>query len=1512
MRIRKLEMMGFKSFSDRTVVQFGDGVSCIVGPNGCGKSNIIDALRWCIGEQSAKKLRGSEMMDVIFAGSTDRKAVGYAEVAMTLCADDGKPFPGEYQEFGQISVGRRLHRSGQSEYFVNQSIVRRRDVVDLFLDTGIGNNLYSFIEQGRIGEIVQARPEQRRGLIDEAAGIAKYKIRRDEAQKRLESTATQLDRAADVADEMGRRVRTLARQVLKAADFRRTRALIRQNEIALSLAKYANLAAERRTLRNELRDARNTVARIEREIARKGKDIDERKVEIAVVEEGVDQLRDTLAEKDATLRAQESAQGFMNQREASLTEQRGRLHSDQNSALEDCAHAESLLLSTENNLTEVSQAQRERKVLLESVRATAVEQERAVAQLLDAMRQAEMAFLEEQARVEALAASRAADQERLAWLPKEIERCSTILKELKQEEVSRQAVLAQKKQDALEAERQLQLWEKRRAVCQTEAALKQESVRKAGESLGGVRNGLADHRRVMQETRATLHHEVQSAREKERYIQANQQKERRIWMRSVLEESRTRLSLAREEVEEAQQQQLERLRQWTEAQSTHWFREMQRCSEGRQSERDVLRRNLEEASSVEHQNVHTRFENQISTLQQTYDVEEQAIKDALLQTESALKGCRTERSQRVEQHSECTETLAQVRARLDAFTQADSDTMSSEDIETAIGAPSFVFEDMDAEGLAAYLPALNDRVALPIVVSEQQILTLHAQTSACGPVRVLWSSSKGSSVEAVLDAVAVVDSLEDALREFKKTGRAVVVRDSGDRISEDGIVELGFHGREGAALLRLADDRRQLQEQVREVQERYDDCMQRLAACDAEIGTHEEKIQALRLEIETRSRKFTLHMQELRTASQVARNQVEKDNAGRIAAALETFDKESESIIRKLRTRIDTEQERMDARRRVLVHEGSEHVRGIVEGIEKDEDALVRHAEEESERRAKALLREAEREVSRAEVELSDWERGATTKADRLEETLEEHRNHLAIAQSELADHMAVMASIDTDRTSASFQVRVLQDETSNIHRETEHASMRAAEILVRKEELASELKERTSAESALEKEKSSDERLLSLKVSLEHAESSHAVSLAALKETTDQRTQCTIDLAKLAERCAALGAQGDAASQMKEKAKQRLLDVQQQVAKTADALTQLETERKTLDRTISEEKKIRSSVWDKLQRERERLQERKTALDSMQSEVRDAESRRNQAQSDLAEHERCVQETQGRIEALRQRMDERYQVSLTGLLDRLEAQGKLEIVPPDTVLADVEIEGKLIEAVSVVVMRTSWLADADRIQTMVSDLEGYRAELSRIGEVNLMALDEYEDVRQRHAELETQRSDLEASIQRIRAAIAKMNRTCREQFRETFDEVNEAFQDMYPALVGGGRARLSLTNEDDLLETGVDIFVQPPGKRLQNLNLLSGGEKAMAAIGLIMALFKVKPSPFCVLDEVDAPLDEGNGTRFNAAIRQMSKHSQFILVTHNRKTMECADTLLGITMPVPGVSKLVSVNLDA
>ena len=220
-------------------------------------------------------------------------------------------------------------------------------------------------------------------------------------------------------------------------------------------------------------------------------------------------------------------------------------------------------------------------------------------------------------------------------------------------------------------------------------------------------------------------------------------------------------------------------------------------------------------------------------------------------------------------------------------------------------------------------------------------------------------------------------------------------------------------------------------------------------------------------------------------------------------------------------------------------------------------------------------------------------------------------------------------------------------------------------------------------------------------------------------------------------------------------------------------------------------------------------------------------------------------------------------------------------------------------------------LDDLALIEAWVQRLTVAKRKLDGLGEVNLVAVREYAEVKQRYDTLESQRLDLEESVRSIRNTIGHLNRTCRERFRETFDRVNALFKEGYPQLVGGGQARLVLTDEDDMLETGVDIEVQPPGKRLQNLALLSGGEMAMTAIALIFALFQVKPSPFCLLDEVDAPLDEANGARFNNLLREMAKLSQFIVVTHNKKTMECVDTLYGVTMPDAGVSQLVSVKLD-
>ncbi|MCA9492352.1 MAG: AAA family ATPase, partial [Myxococcales bacterium] len=374
MRITRLELHGFKSFPDRTVFHFGDGISCVVGPNGSGKSNVVDALKWCVGEQSARSLRGSEMTDVIFAGSADRKPVGYAEVALTLKASSDTPFPGEYAQLHELQVGRRLHRTGASEYFVNQSRVRRRDVVELLLDSGIGNNLYSFIEQGQVDKMITASPAERRSLIDEAAGIARYKARRDEAQQRLVNTSGQLDRAADVLDEMTRRLRSLEQQVLVAARFRRLRAQVRQGELRLALVKHHALAQDRRALRRQLDEAKGKEDSTRREVLRREEDLIERREELATAEAVAATRRDEVAELDGRIRELDAAAVLHDRRRAELDAEveRGRAEVERQTAAVRAAEADVL------RAREDAAAQR---VRLEELSTSMGEAERATAAL---------------------------------------------------------------------------------------------------------------------------------------------------------------------------------------------------------------------------------------------------------------------------------------------------------------------------------------------------------------------------------------------------------------------------------------------------------------------------------------------------------------------------------------------------------------------------------------------------------------------------------------------------------------------------------------------------------------------------------------------------------------------------------------------------------------------------------------------------------------------------------------------------------------------------------------------------------------------------------------------------------------------------------------------------------------------------------------------------------------------------------------------------------------------------
>jgi chromosome segregation protein len=318
----------------------------------------------------------------------------------------------------------------------------------------------------------------------------------------------------------------------------------------------------------------------------------------------------------------------------------------------------------------------------------------------------------------------------------------------------------------------------------------------------------------------------------------------------------------------------------------------------------------------------------------------------------------------------------------------------------------------------------------------------------------------------------------------------------------------------------------------------------------------------------------------------------------------------------------------------------------------------------------------------------------------------------------------------------------------------------------------------------------------------------------------------------------------------------------------------------------------------------RARIVEEKERVRASDEAVRAARQRRDTVRDAATGLEARLAEVRVHLEQVRADVEPRYELSLPGLLDRLERDGQLILEgfePPE--------DGMVREGVPALRVTAAEL-EADMTERAVA-LREQREALAKLGEVNLAAEEEYREVQQRHDDIERQRADLRDALEIIDKAIAKINRTCRERFRETFDLVAQHYVEIYARLSGGGVGRLQLTDEDDLLTCGVEQFAQPPGKKVHTLSLLSGGEKALAAIALIFALFRVKPSPFCLLDEVDAPLDEGNGGRFNEMLKEMSRSSQFIIITHNKKTMECADVLYGVTTPEPGISRLVTVRID-
>jgi chromosome segregation protein len=1227
LKIKRIEICGFKSFVDKTTISFPDPITSIVGPNGCGKSNIVDAIRWVMGEQSAKHLRGRAMEDVIFAGSESRGPAGLAEVSLTFdssalesgVAPGGVPWGAAAPE--EIVVTRRLYRDGSSEYLLNGVPSRLRDVVEFFLGTGVGSKAYAIIEQGRIGFIVSSRPEDRRGLIDEAAGITRYKSKKKAAERRMDSTRQHLLRVSDIIGEIEGRLRSLRLQAQKAERYKRYKAELKDLDLWSSAQRYLGHLAEEKSLGAEI------VA------VRESHETESTSLESG--EAGADAERLAVTEEVAELAtAKDELYALSNK--AQLGMQRADHHE---------AEAVDLANRVDAGRREIAELRARA-----SVQAANIEEIEARLAEIDAAADGSEGAYEEQARL--------------------------------QDE--RRAMLA-------EARRELE-------AAQTEIAAARASIaRREAQRAGATQRrddlALRVAAVTVEETTASERLEVLVGEERRMRDEIDGLDARVGAARAQAADDETRLAGVRTEISRGEME-LETLRE------------------------EAHRRRSRLASLTEIQDRYERFQKGVRAIMQEHraagggDGIKAVVADIVRppqELETAVEAVLGERLGNVivdshEAGVEAIQFLKRTREGRSSFIpralRAHAQPPRGQVVYDATG------------GLASATSSDPAFVSMPAVDSDAIAAAWPKGEGVRGPMLELIGYDRQYDEVAayLLGDVLVVEDLERALALWRETHTTkTIVTLEGEVIDPQGVVTGG--SRESALTGVL--------EQKREIRE-LELVMARL---DADLES------ALARQIERKQ-----SAADLSRALEEAAASLRSDEM-----ALFGLKKDLDRAVQE-GSACETRREQLARQSADLARAAEENEHRLVEavaGLEGDGRAV-----EESEARAVALrARTAELSdaVDVAVGELTTLKVAAT----QAEERRQNARQTLERLRTDRAEEEARAGRIEATLADDEARAATLRQDAAQLRSEAELWQAEA-----------------------------------------EARARAHGERQGALEERQ----------ARLAEQDAQLRA------------------ARTEVARLAQTLSKLEM--------------------------------------------------------------RC-QEVALRRTSLEEHVTDRYREVDLG-----------------SVVADYHL-------------RPLFSAEEEKRATELRGL------IERMGEINLTAIEESEELQKRFDFLTAQKTDLESAMIELETAIERINRTSRRRFRETFDAVNAQFEAVFPRMFGGGRASLVLTDDSDMLETGIEIVANPPGKKVsQNIELLSGGEKALTAVSLLFAIFLVKPSPFCVLDEVDAPLDEANVGRFNQVVREMTDRSQFILITHNRRTMEIADRLCGITMEEPGVSRLVAVNL--
>jgi chromosome segregation protein len=1215
-----LELQGFKSFCDRTELRFdGSGIVGVVGPNGCGKSNLSDAMSWVLGEQSAKSLRGSRMEDVIFAGTRERKPLSMAAVTMTLVDPQAKsqlvttvaktnggangtngtngtaaahPSSVSVERPGEVVVTRRLFRSGESEYLIDGRAARLRDIQDIFMGTGLGPESYAIIEQGRIGQILSSRPQDRRAIIEEAAGITKFKSRKRLAEAKLEGAKQNLSRVFDILEEVSRQVNSLKRQASKARRYEELKSDMTAQLRRLLAGRFRLLEREASKTALDLNMATAEAQKVSTEVAAKDQEYSRLQTESYRKESELTEARRRLA--DLKLEAERT---------------RGRLASQ----AQRIAMIEERLTTGENESLDLGN------------RVTVFERE------LDAhserVRELAGEFESARERLTAKTAEREQIQQALRAREQAIEGCRQIVLRLLGEASTLKNQLAQVKEYLAGVDRETAKIQKEEQTALADlewlGASKEEASRRmcerqlelesVGEQKRRAEAELADRRTKSTETRQRL---------------------------DALRSDFSRIKARKDSLEEILSH-----RAYTTEAVKRLFTATAQGQAGGLQPLGVL------ADFVEVEPAHEKAAEEF-----LHEELEYVIVKNWAQAEQGINLLRTD-----------------LEGRATFLVHPDKDAN--------LGDPHLTEPTIGPEtGIAARLSDVL-RLTNGLTHAPAELLPRLA--------RCFLAEDRAAAQRLALEYPAFYFLAPDGVC---YSGYAV----SGGKKAGSGPLAL----------------KRELRE---------------LAG----------SVQSMQKEVDT------------------------------TAADLETLDREVASFERDL-----------------------ERLRTLEQGQVKEALALEHEIRKLAEETAKSNSR-----LSLARLELG-----------RLGKEKERAEAQWTASQRSVAEKEEARAHQELDLEAAREEIGRLQEESVSIGEE--HAALRAG--------LAG-LEERVRAEQAAR------------------------ARLEAQRAEVDKRRQ------ELAQELERLGV--DRARLLADN-----IELDQRATAFAGQIAEAET---GVENLAAEETALR-----------EGLAALEESLRALRIEMQERQEQRAQVELVLVKRQ-----------AELQFLDETSRKELGAAIT--EVAGPEETVPDEMELADLEQK--------------------------YTDIQ---ARIEALGPVNPQALEEYREAQQRYDFLNAQRQDLLDSIRDTETAIHDIDLETRRRFSDAFEAINANFQEMFRTLFGGGSGEMRLTDEANIGESGIEMVASPPGKRLQNVLLLSGGEKALTALALLMGIFKYQPSPFCIFDEVDAPLDEPNIQRLMRLLEEMSGQTQFIIITHAKRTMEAADALYGVTMQEPGVSRLVSVRL--